>query len=360
MKIALIADPYVPIPPKLYGGTELVIMNLIKGLKERGHEPILLGPGDSEVDCELIPICEKSIFFPKQTEKLPQFNREIKEIRSNTRQILTDLLPDIDIIHSHSHAGGFDMKPFAAFPHVITVHGPVVFKELPYYMARKQLNYISISRNQQDAYPELNWVANVYNGEDPDLFPFVEKPGDYVCFLGRMDREKNPHLAIHLAINAGIPIKLAGKIDFLGVDYFNTEIKPLLRHPLVEYLGEFGFENKVNLISNARCNLHPTGFREPFGLTILESAYCGTPTLAIEKGSMPELIQEGFTGLLVEDFVEGISKLEQTFDMNRNYISRYSRRMFNYKRMTRGYIDAYRKIIDQYKTANSVYKVAKY
>lgn len=345
MKIAIVADPYVPIPPRLYGGTELVISNLIKGLKEQGHEPILLAPGDSKIDCRIIPISKTSIFFPKDPEKLPEFNKQIKATRKVTGHLLKDLLPEIDVIHSHSHAHGFDMKPFADFPHVITVHGPVTFKELPYYMSRKDLNYISISKNQQEAWPELNWVSMVYNGEDPSEFPIVEHPQNYVCFLGRIDREKNPHLAIQLAINAGINIKVAGKVDFLGKEYYEKEIKPLLKHPLVEFLGEFGLESKINLIANAKCNLHPTGFREPFGLTVLEAAYCGTPTLAITRGSMPELIQPGGTGMLVEDFVEGVSKLRDCFTLERNYIARRSRRIFNYKKMTKGYLRSYKKVM---------------
>jgi glycosyltransferase involved in cell wall biosynthesis len=345
MKVAIIADPYVAIPPASYGGTELVILNLIKGLKEQGHEPILLGPGDSTVDARVVPITPKAVFFPKDPAKLKEFLHEISAIRGVTKNLLKDLLPEIDIIHSHSHAFGFDMLPFANFPHVITIHGPVTFKELDYYTKRKDLNYVTISRNQQEVNPELNYLGTVYNGEDPDQFPTVTTPKNYVCFLGRFDSEKNPHLAIQLAINAGVPIKVAGKIDFLGKEYFQKEIKPLLRHPLVEYLGELGFKDKVDLISNAMCNLHPTGFREPFGLTVLEAAYTGTPTLAIERGSMPELIEEGFTGALVEDFVEGAFHLKKTFEMDRGYIARRSRRLFNYKKMTKGYVRMYKKAI---------------
>ncbi|MDB5161154.1 MAG: Group 1 glycosyl transferase [Candidatus Saccharibacteria bacterium] len=345
MKVALIASPYVAIPPKSYGGTELVILNLINGLKEQGHEPILLGPGDSTVDCRVVPITDKAVFFPKDPEDLKEFHARVNEIKITTKALLKDLLPEIDVIHSHSHPFGFDMRPFAGFPHVITMHGPVVFKELSYYLKRKHLNYVSISKNQQEAAPDLNFIGNVYNGEDPERFPVVSVPKNYVCFLGRFDSEKNPHLAIQLAINAGVPIKVAGKIDFLGKDYFQKEIKPLLRHPLVEYLGELEFKEKVKLISNAMCNLHPTGFREPFGLTILEAAYCGTPTLAIERGSMPELIQDGFTGKLVEDFVEGTHQLKQCAEMDREYIARRSRRLFNYKKMTKGYVRMYKKAI---------------
>jgi glycosyltransferase involved in cell wall biosynthesis len=174
----------------------------------------------------------------------------------------------------------------------------------------------------------------------------VTSPGDYVCFLVRFDREKNPHLAIQLATNLGVRIKLAGKIDFQGEEYFDDCIRPYLDHPLVEYLGELEFGQEVELIAHARCNLHPTGFREPFGLTVLEAAYCGTPTLAIARGSMPELIEVGRTGMLVEDFVEGYHQIEECFAMDRNYIAQRTRLLFNYRTMTREYLEAYRRVID--------------
>jgi len=329
------------VPPIKYGGTERVIFHLIKGLKEEGHEPILLGPGDSKVDCEVIPITNKHIFFPRTIKSLPNFNKRIKAVNKKTDKLLRDLLPRVDIVHSHA----FDLINFQDFPNLTTIHGPISFNEFPYYLARKHLNYVSISKNQQAAFPELNWRGVVYNGEDPENFPLNIKPQNYVCFVGRFDREKTPHLAIQLAINLGIKIKLAGKIDFLGNEYYRNEIRKYVRHPLVDILGELTAKETARLVCRAKCNLHPTGFREPFGLTVLEAAYCGTPTLAIERGSMPELIEEGRTGMLVEDFVEGYHQIEDCFNMNREYISKRARRLFNYKRMTRDYLKIYREVI---------------
>lgn len=350
MRVAIVGSPFSAIPPKKYGGIEVVIAGLIKGLKEEGHEPILLGTEDSKVDCELIPIAEKGIFFPKESYKVKDFERKIKQIHDKTSKILQKLTSEVDIIHSH----GFDMRKFADFPHVITLHNPFLLQgrdfyfnplSVQYFEERRKLNYISISKNQRMGSPFLNYIANVYNGEDPKNFPIVTKPGNYVCFLGRFDPDKYPHLAIQLAINKKIKIKIAGKIDFEGEHYFEKEIKPFLKHPLVEYLGEIGFEEKVKLISNSKCNLHPTGFREPFGLTVIEAAYCGTPTLAIKRGSMPELIQNGLTGILVEDFVEAYHQLDKCFKMNRRYTALRTRLKFNYRKMTRGYIEAYKKVL---------------
>jgi len=341
MKIAIIADPYKTIPPKGYGGTEWVIYYLIKGLKEAGHEPILFASKDSTIDCELVPIINKASFFPKRGRDLPLFKQRMNQINRRTAKKLRKILPEIDVIHSH----GLDLKEFANFPNVTTLHGPITFDNMKYYLERKDLNYVSISENQQHAYPGLKYISTVYNGENPEEFPIIKKPGNYVCFLGRFDEEKSPHLAIELAINLGIKIKLAGKLDFQGYRYFRSKVQPYFSHPLVEYLGELDFKEKVKLVSHAKCNLHPTYFREPFGLSVLEAAYCGTPTLAIARGSMPELIENGKTGMVVEDFIEGFHVIQKCFEMDREFIARRSRKEFNYHNMTKGYIRAYRRAI---------------
>ena len=349
MRVAIVTGPYIPVPPPQYGGTELVVSYLIQGLIEAGHEPVLLGPGDSTADCQIVPIVDKALFFPKHKKDLAAHQLKVKRAEKTTNRKLNSLLPSVDIIHSH----GFDIRRFQHFPHAITLHNRITFDDLAYYQRRKQMNFVSISKNQQASCPELNYVGAVYNGEDPDVFPLNTEPEDYVCFLGRFDRDKNPHLAIQLAISYGIKIKLAGKIDLWGQDYFKQEIEQYLDHPLVEYLGELGFDEKVDLLCKARCNLHPTNFREPFGLTVLEAAYCGTPTLAIARGSMPELIEEGRTGLLVEDFIEGRHHIEKCFAMDRSYIASRARQLFNYRTMTENYVQVYEDVI---RTTPSPYK----
>jgi glycosyltransferase involved in cell wall biosynthesis len=349
VKIAIVSSPYVAVPPAKYGGSEKVIYYLIKGLIEEGHEPILIGTGDSKVKCRVIPITKKALFFPKDKRRLPTFHQKVRRIQRETRKILKELQSEVDVIHSHK----FDLKDFADFPHVVTLHDPILLDQLKYknnfpldyHKERAHLNYVSISKNQQNAYPGLNYIATVYNGEDPDEFPVVTKPSDYVAFAGRFDREKNPHMAIQLAVNYGIKIKLAGKVDYASREYFKDEIKPYLKNPFVEYLGELDPKDTKKLLSKAKANLHPTGFREPFGLTVLEAAYCGTPTLAVARGSMPEIIYDGHTGILVEDFVEGYHRLDEVFNLDREFVAKWSRHHFNYKNMTSGYLKAYKKAI---------------
>jgi glycosyltransferase involved in cell wall biosynthesis len=349
MKIAIIASPFVSIPPAKYGGSERVIYYLIKGLKEKGHEPILVGTGDSNVDCEVVPIVRKSIFFPTDQKRIPLFNQRVKVIDRRTEKKIKQLLPRVDVIHSHK----FDLKKFSHFPNVTTLHDPFVLDRpkyinnfsLEYYKSRTMLNFAAISRSQMESYPSLNYLGVVYNGEDTAEFPVVLKPNNYVCFVGRFDREKNPHLAIQLAVAYGIPIKLAGKIDYGSRSYFNEEIRPYLRHPLVEFLGEISREETIKLVSKAKCNLHPTGYREPFGLTVMEAGYCGTPTMAVRLGSMPELIEDGKTGVLVEDYVEGLHRLNQCLELDRATVAKKMRGKFNYQKMTSDYIRVYRRAI---------------
>ncbi|HSX52825.1 MAG TPA: glycosyltransferase family 4 protein [Patescibacteria group bacterium] len=341
MKIAIVGAPYYAVPPVAYGGTERVIQYLIKGLLEEGHEPILLAAGDSKVDCQLIPIVPKAIALPLDRAELPAFRRKVKRIDAKTQDILAKLAPKVDVIHSH----GFDLLPLQKYPSVTTLHVRLTLDDIDYYRDRKNLYYVSISQNQQISLPDLQYIGVVYNGMDPAEFPVVIKPENYLCYIGRFDRDKSPHLAIQLALRLGIKIKLAGKIDHEGNSYFDEEIKPLLRHPLVEYIGEVSHKDKIELVSKARCNLHPISFREPFGLTVMEAAYCGTPTLTIRRGSMPELIEEGRTGVLIEDFVEGYYRMQECFDMDRRYIAQRARTLFNYKTMTRQYLKAYQAVI---------------
>jgi glycosyltransferase involved in cell wall biosynthesis len=342
MRVAIIAAPYVPVPPVKYGGTEQVIYYLIKGLKELGHEPILLGPADSKVDCTIIPIVEKAIFFPRTNAEIPEHTKILNKALRKTTQELKKLIGTVDVVHSH----GFDLQKFQGIPSITSLHGIITLKDQQYYLKRQNLYYVSISKNQQIACPDLQYVGVVYNGEDPGEFPIVTEPEDYVCWLGRFDREKNPDMAIKLAIALGIKIKVGGKLDHLGDGYYKEEVEPLFDHPLVEFLGELDFDQKVELLSKAKVNLHPTGFREPFGLTVLEAAYCGTPTIAIQRGSMPELIEDGRTGILVEDFSEAYHRIAEAYLMDREYIANRARLLFNYKTMAKQYLYCYQKVID--------------
>lgn len=345
MRIALTSLPYLPVPPKKYGGTERIIDFLIKGLTELGHEVTLFATADSEVNCRLIPIAPKAIPFSKEKAEDEQFVPLRQAAMEKTEEELRKHLDEFDIIHSH----GLDLIHFQDFPNLTTIHGPINFSNMDYFEQRRRLFYASISKNQQESFPDLQYVGVIYNGLDPTPFPIVQMPDDYLCFLGRFDRMKQPHQAIRLALKLGMKIKLAGKIDYEGSDYYIEECLQFENNPLVEFLGELGMEDKIKMVSKAKCNLHPTGWREPFGLSVLEAAYCGTPTLAIARGSMPELIEEERTGILVEDYAEGYHLIQKCFEMDREYIAQRSRLLFNYKNMSKQYLVAYEKVIEIFK-----------
>lgn len=347
MRIAIVAEPFVAIPPKKYGGIERVIYQLIRGLKELGHDVVLLAPGDSEVDCELIPICKKHFFFGMTEKEQLRIREKNKVVRKKTLAILDTIKHSVDIIHSH----GMDLSSIEDTPTVTTLHGMFTLKQMKYFENRKNENWISISNNQREPFPDLNYLATVYNGLDPSDFPIIKNHKDYVCFIGRFDREKAPHLAIEYARAINLPLKLAGKIDFQGKDYFDKHIKPYLKDPDIEYLGELALKEKIDLMGNALCNIHPTNFREPFGLTVLEAAYMGTPTLAIKRGSMPEIIEQDRTGVLVEDIHEGYFKIDTLRNIDRKYVADRARLLFNYQKMAAEYVKAYTSAIEKYKAS---------
>jgi glycosyltransferase involved in cell wall biosynthesis len=354
MKILMVAEGYVPVPPTKYGGTERVIYYLIKGLVDRGHEVTLLASGDSDVPCRLIPVTPKHTFFGKNDAEQAKIEKKIEKIRAYTKELIHKEMKTHDILHSH----GFDLIEFQDYPTVTTLHNMLMveFWGPEYFDKRRNLNFITVSENQQEPLPELNYVGVCYNGEDDSEFPYEANPDDYIAFIGRFDEDKNPHLAIDLALKLNMKIKLAGKTDYKGKRYFEEKIKPHLDNPLVEYWGEIGHEEKVKLLSKAKVNLHPTNFREPFGLTVLEAAYMGTPTLAIRRGSMPELIEDGRTGVLVEDFDQGYHEIQKCFTLDREYISKRARLLFNYKTMAKQYEIAYKHVLDIYNEQHSHHK----
>lgn len=355
MNIAIIASPYLPIPPVKYGGTERYLYYLIKGLQEEGHHVILFGTGDSQIDCEIIPIVEKSIPWVQDPEQDKVLERTLREEgKQKMYKLVEENLHRIDIIHAH----GMNIERFKNHPHLITLHGSMQFSNSQvssFHQYNRDMFYNTISHNQALTTKHLKTVGTIYHGYDPADFPLVTEAEDYLSYLGRYSDEKNPDQAMHLAIETQQKLKIAAKLDFSGVEYYNKQCKPLIDTfpQYLEDIGEQDDKGKIEMISHAKANLHPAaGFREPFGLTILEAAYCGTPTIAVRKGSLPELIEDGRTGILVEDFVEGIYRLQECYSMNREYIAERARRLFNYKTMAHLYAIAYENIIGFYKTGS--------
>jgi len=351
MNIAILASPYLAIPPKKYGGTERYLYYLIKGLEEIGHHVILFGTADSEVNCEIIPIIDKAVPYSQDVNEEKFLEETVRaKAKQRTYDLLDENLDRIDIIHSH----GVSIERYKNRPHLFTLHGSMQFsvpREGSYKQYSNDFFYNTISHNQSLTTKHLRNVGTIYHGLDPDDFPLVTDTQDYLCYLGRYSHEKNPDQAMHLAIELNEKLRIAAKLDFSGIDYYNKFCKPLIEeYPnLLKDIGEQDNVGKLEMIAHAKANLHPAaGFREPFGLTILEAAFCGTPTLAVRKGSLPELIEDGKTGVLVEDFVEGMSRVHECYSMNRVYIAERARRLFHYKTMAQLYAIAYENILNIY------------
>jgi len=348
LRIAILGQPSLIIPSPPSHSVARIIELQIKGLQEQGHEVILLAPSDCRVDCEVIPTCDKSISFHEDANLI-----QTQQIQSHALSKLEEILEHVNIVHFHS----FDIPNFyhttgilnsLNFPNITTSHSCIEISNLGYFNQCTN-KIVSLSYNQRKACPNLNFVGNVYNGLDPTPFQVVETPSNYLCFLGRISSVKQPHLAIQLAIQLGLNLKIAGAVDSLfDKEYFEYYCKPLLKHPLVEYLGELGMRDKIQLLSHAICNLHPTGFRDSCPLVPIEAAYCGTPTLAICRGALPELLEHGKTGILVEDFAEGFYEIHKCFQMDRLYIAQQARKRFNYQKMVKEYLSIYRRVISNF------------
>jgi glycosyltransferase involved in cell wall biosynthesis len=344
LRIAMFA-PGAALPSPPSHSVTRVLETLARGLVERGHRVSVFAPASSRVVGELVPIGHKPILLEEDPD--------CRLLRAAQQEALSELrarAAEFDIAHAHSLdipgvLYSADLLEDLELANVTTLHSCIEVPDYTFFSDCRN-NIVTCSENQRHACPTMRVVATVHHGLDPSPFPVIETPDDYLCYLGRIDRAKQPHLAIQLAIQRNMRIRLAGPVGDTSRDsYFVREVQPLLSHPLVEFLGEIAMENKTHLLAQARCNLHPTGFREPFGLTVIEAAFCGTPTLAIRRGALPEIITDGINGVLVEDFTEGCHRLEDCFELDRKLIAKVARTRFHYLAMTDKYVQVYHRVI---------------
>ena len=365
MKIAVIAPPFLSIPPVKYGGTEKIIYYLVEGLVKRGVDVTLFASGDSHTSATLFPVIEKpfgnsGFLKDNYLQSLMYFSKCIKEHQS------------FDIIHNHAQYLPLFLTDLISTPVIHTWHGSFYKGETTeerraLLQMMKHQKFISISNNQQQALPELNYIGTVYNGVDTNFFKFQPRKTEdkYIVWIGRIVAKKGPKTAILAALKAGIPIKLSAAIDPIEQPYFDAEIKPLVDNKLVTFLGELPPEELVPLYQNALCSLVCIEWHEPFGLVMAESMACGTPVIAYNIGSVPELITDGATGYIInngtnantiikENGIEGMCKAIKMLDkMNENqYLSmRETARKtvkdnFSIDSMVENYIKIYQNIIN--------------
>ena len=306
LRIAQIAPLYESVPPKLYGGTERAIAWLCEALERRGHLVTLFASGDSTVKVALEAGFPQSLRLAGLEGLGPAYHLPMLSD-------VYDRAEEFDLIHSHLEHLGFPFAHLSAAPTVSTMHGRVDLDDFkPIYQRYADLPLISISRSQSALLPGMNWMDTIYHGLPFSSFELNPNPGKYLAFLGRLSPEKRPELAIEISRRAGVPLKIAAKVDRSNEAYFNTVIKPLLSSSMIEYVGEIGESQKQEFLGNALALLFPIDWPEPFGLVMIEALACGTPVVARPFGSVPEILRDGVTGLIeadIDGLVEAVNRV---------------------------------------------------
>ncbi len=341
MRIGIIAPLWKRVPPERYGGTELVVYNLTEGLIERGHEVTLFASGDSVTRGELIPIVEKNLY-----DTLGGF--DWKELSYDILQAerVASMAQRFDVIHNHN---GFVFLAFTSFiktPVVTTLHSSLPPE--PEILARnfKDRYFVSISNAQRELAPYLRYIDTVYHGIDVERFPFSDKKGEYLLFLGTYSPYKGPHIAIEVSKRSGIPLILAGEMRPEFEEYFKKDIEPHEdgRNIIIKYEVDFG--EKVELLKRAKALLMPVRWQEAFGLVMIEAMACGTPVIGFMRGAIPEVVIDGKTGFIVSD-MEGMVKALNDIDrIPRTLCRRHVEENFTIDVMVRRYERVYEKIKD--------------
>src|SRR5512145_3132703 len=300
MKIAQVAPLYESVPPKLYGCTERVVSHLTEELVRQGHEVTLFASGDSVTSARLVAACRRSLRLDRHC--VDQIAHHVVMLERVFQRA-----DEFDVVHFHVDYLHFPVSRRRAFTHVTTLHGRLDIPDLvPLYREFREVPLISISNAQREPLPWVNWQATVYHGLPENLYRFRGDPGKYFAFLGRISPEKRVDRAIAIAKRVGIPLKIAAKVDLVDNEYFQSVVEPLLDDPRIEFIGEIGEGEKDEFLGNAYALLFPIDWPEPFGLVMIEAMACGTPVIAYPRGSVPEVLEDGVTGWIVEGLEEAV------------------------------------------------------
>jgi len=339
MRIAQVAPLYESVPPRLYGGTERVVSWLTEKLVSLGHEVTLFASGDSVTNAQLIPGCRQALRLdPNCVDPLAHHTLLIEEVFSQAQ--------NFDLIHFHIDYMHFPRSRREDIPCLTTLHGRLDIPDLlPLYREFREMPLVSISNSQREPLPWANWLRTVYHGMPADALAPHKAGGKYLAFLGRVSPEKGVDRAIEIAIRSGIPLKLAAKVDRADKEYFEGRIKPLLAHPLIDFIGEIGNSEKEKFLGNAIALLFPIRWPEPFGLVTIEAMACGTPVIAYPFGSVPELIPDGRCGFLVQNIDEAVKAVKRIGTIDRMECRRHFELNFTSDRMACDYLSIYRQLI---------------
>jgi glycosyltransferase involved in cell wall biosynthesis len=350
MRIAQIAPPFQSVPPAGYGGTELVISLLTEELVRRGHDVTLFASGDSSTAARLIPTVDTALWRDEQV-------RDPLVFWSVTAGLAYRCVAngDFDIVHSHLDFHAFACASLVETPTVTTLHGRLDLPDLPRLYSRfPTVPVISISDNQREPLPGAHWAATVYNAVDVDRLDFNARGGDYLAWLGRISPEKGLDRAIGIAQQAGLPLKVGARLPLKDVsdpnvradwEYYEGVVKPMLDRGHVELVGEIDADGKAEFLGHALALLNPIDWPEPFGLVMAEALACGTPVVARRRGSAPEVVTDGLTGLIGETDAELAGLCRRVHEIDRATCHREAIRRFSPRAMTDGYEAVYRAML---------------
>lgn len=324
MRIAVIAPPWAPIPPRLYGGIELVVDELATGFQQAGHEVVLFATGDSTST-----VATKWVLGRAEGHRIGAAVPELRHVMN-----AYDAVGDFDIVHDHTVMGPVYAERYPNLHVVTTIHGPFN-EELAdiYRRIAERVPIIAISHAQRRHVADLRIARVIHHGIDPAQFPVGAGDGGYFLFLGRMAPEKGAHRAVEAARKAGVPLLLAAKMrEPAEFEYFDTLVRPSLTDDIV-YLGEVEHDQKVRLLAGARALLNPIRWAEPFGLVMVEALACGTPVLAFPEGAAPEIVEDGQTGFLCHNELDMAERIGHVDQLDRAACRRAVTEYFNTTRM---------------------------
>jgi glycosyltransferase involved in cell wall biosynthesis len=341
MKIAQIAPLCEAVPPLLYGGTERIVAYLCDSLVEMGHDVTLFASAEARTAAKLASMRDKAIrldSFPLKSDTAAHLAM-LDKVRKRS--------DDFDILHFHIDLLHFPMFEEMAERTLTTLHGRLDLKDLPAVYARwPEYPLVSISNSQRKPLPDANWVATVQHGIPMRNFRFSPAAsGRYLAFLGRISPEKGPERAIAIARAAGVPLKIAAKVDAADAIYFHQKVEPLLADPMVEFVGEIGEDDKSEFLGNALALLFPIDWPEPFGIVLIEAMACGTPVIACNRGSVPEIVEDGVTGFVVNSDEEALDAIGRLKMLNRLRVRHVCERRFSAHAMAKRYLDVYARLV---------------
>ena len=340
MKIAQIAPLIESVPPRLYGGTERVVSYLSEALVELGHEVTLFASGDSMTTARLVPCVPAALRLdPKVKDPIPYYMLMLDRVRQQA--------DDFDILHFHIDQFHFPLFRPIANRSITTLHGRQDLPDLvPLYLGFSDMPLVSISNDQRRPVPRANFIETVYHGLPLKLLrPLARPSGEYVAFLGRISPEKRPDRAIAIARALGVPLKIAAKVDRVDEVYYREQIEPLLAGSDVDFIGEINETPKGGVSWQCAGVLFPIDWPEPFGLIMIEAMACGTPVLAFRCGSVPEIIDNGVTGVIVETMDEAIAALPRVMTLDRKKVRQRFEQRFSATRMAKDYIKVYHSLL---------------